>query len=163
MPGTSTIPTIVGGETSYVITLSWIDDNEKEYSDSFRTKANPSDAEIQALVTAAQAGSNASSWKCEVTKVFEGSKNAFAAASAVHESVKDKVRLSYKDISTGAYAQAYIPAPLEVLVGDNGIVDVSQTVYTDWKTALDNIVQSSFVALNTAFVQYSGRNESTSP
>lgn len=163
MAGTSTIPTILAGETSYLITISWIDDNEKEYSDSFRTKAAVSTAEIQAFVDASQAASNASSWKVEVATVWEGTKNAFSAASAVHESVADKVRLSYKDISTGAYAQAYIPAPLEVLVGDNGIVDITQATYIAWKASLDALVQSTFTALNTAFVQYSGRNESTSP
>lgn len=163
MAGTSTIPTILAGETGYFVTIRWIDDNEKEYADSFRTKPNPSDAEIQALVDASQAGSNASSWKCEVGKQWEGSKNAFSAASAVHESVADKVRLSYKDISSGAYEQAYLPAPLEVLVGDNGLVDISQATYIAWKAALNAVVQSSFTALNTAFVQYSGRNESTSP
>lgn len=163
MAGTSTIPTILAGETSYEITLSWIDDNEKEYSDSFRTKAAVSTAEIQAFVDTSQAGSNASAWKVTTSTVWEGTKNAFSAASDVHESVADKVRLSFKDIGTGAYDQAYLPAPLEVLVGDNGIVDTSQAVYTAWKSALEAIVQTTFTALNVAFVQYSSRNDSTSP
>ncbi len=163
MAGTSTIPVILAGETSYLLTLSWIDDNEKEYTDSFRTKAAVSTAEIQALVDDSQAGSNASSWKMEQTTVWEGTKSSFSAASAVHEGVAQKVRLSFKDVATGAYEQAYLPAPLEILVGANNIVDTSQAIYIAWKAALEAVVLSSFQALNTAFVNYSGRNDSTSP
>jgi len=163
MPGTGTVPSIAGGQDFNLITIHWIDDNEKEYSYSMRTKDSLTDPEIQAFVDDSQAASNASSWRLEISEIYEGAKNASNALSATHESVADKVRLSYKDNSTGAYEQAYIPAPLEVLVGDNNIVDITQTAYTDFKTAVDAIRQVGMTALNVAFVQYSQRNDSTSP
>lgn len=160
---TSTVPTIALGETGYLITISWIDDNEVEYADAIRVKAGVSDVEIQALITAAQAGSNASSYRVESSTVWEGAKNAANATSAVHESVKDKVRYSLKDIATGAYTQAYMPAPLAAWVGDNNIVDITQATYIAWKAAVDAVKLAVFTPLNVAFVQYSQRNDSTSP
>ena len=160
---TSTVPTIAAGETGFAVSISWIDENETEYTDSIRAKAGITDAELQSLITAAQAGSNASSWKMEITTTWEGAKNAANATSAVHESVKDKVRYSLKDIATGAYTQAYMPAPLEAWVGDNNIVDITQATYIAWKAAVDAIKLAIFTPLNVAFVQYSQRNDSTSP
>ena len=160
---TSTIPTIAAGETGYSVTIHWIDENEKEYSDTFLTKASPSDAEIQTFVTTSQAGSNASSYKVSIATIWEGAKNASNATSAVHESVADKVRYSLKDLTTGAYIQAYMPAPLEAWVGDDNVVDISQATYIAWKAAVDALKPTTFTPLNVEFVQYSQRNSSTSP
>jgi len=160
---TSTIPTILAGQTGYNLAISWIDQNEIEYTDRLRVKAGLTDAEIQTLVTASQAGSNASSWKVTLETCWEGEKNATNATSAVHESVKDKVRYSMKDLSTGAYNQAYMPAPLAVWVTDNNIVDTTQATYIAWKTAVDAVKLAVFSPLNAAFVQYSQRNDSVSP
>jgi len=163
MAGTSTIPTIVAGETAYEVTISWVDENNKEFSDSMRTKASPSDAEIQALVTDSQAGSNASAYKISTTVIWEGAKNKSNAASAVHESVADKVRYSLKDISSGGYIQTYMPAPLEVWVDTNNEVDITQATYIAWKAAVDAIKPTTHTPLNVEFVQYSQRNNAGSP
>jgi len=160
---TSTVPTIAGGETGFFITISWIDDNEIEYADTFRVKSGVTNGEIQALIDASQAGSNASSYRIEMTQSWEGVKSSANATSAVHESVKDKVRYSLKDLATGAYMQSYMPAPLEAWVGDNNIVDVLQATYIAWKAAVDAVKPAVFSPLNVAFVQYSQRNDSTSP
>jgi hypothetical protein len=163
MAGTATVPSVAGGQTFNLVTLHWIDDNEKEYSHSFRTIDAPTDPQLQAFVDDSQALSNASSWRLEVTNIYEGAKDAGNAASAVHESVADKVRLSYKDISTGAYEQAYIPAPLEDVILDNNTVDITDALYIAWKAAVDAIKQTGMTALNVAFVQYQQRNDSVSP
>lgn len=163
MPGSTSIPTIAAGETGFTVTIHWIDDNEKEYASSFQVKSSVSDAELQTLVTKSQAGSNASSWKIELAVIWEGAKAASNAASAVHESVADKIRYSMKAISTKGYNHAYLPAPLEVLIGDNGIVDTTQAGYTEWRDAVNAIKLALFDPLNVAFVQYQQRNDSTTP
>lgn len=163
MAGTRTVPTILAGETGHLLTMHWIDDNEGEYSTSMRVKPAVSDAELEAIVGTAQLGSNASLWKTELTVQWEGAKNAINSDSAVHESVADKLRYSLKDIATGAYIQAYLPAPIKVLIGDNGIIDTTQAVYTNWKGDVDDVKPTTFTALNVAFVQYQSRNDSTSP
>ncbi len=160
---TSTIPTILAGETGYFLSISWIDENEIEYTDTIRVKANVSIAEIQALVDASQAGSNASSYRIEFSTSWEGAKSSGNATSAVHESVKDKVRYSMKDLATGAYEQAYMPAPLEAWVDAGNIVDITQATYIAWKAAVDAVKKAVFTPLNVAFVQYSQRNDSISP
>lgn len=163
MAGTRTVPTIAAGETGYLMSFSWIDDNEAEYTSSMLVKANVSDAELEAIIATAQLGSNASMFKAELTTQWEGAKNSDNALSVVHESVADKVRYSMKDVTTKAYVQAYLPAPIEALVGDNGIVDITQTVYINWKDDVDDVKPASFLPLNVAFVQYVQRNDSTSP
>jgi len=162
MAGTKTIPAVASGQQYNLATIHWIDENEKEYSSSMRTKDAPTDPELQALIDDSQAMSNASSWRLDITEVYYGAKDAANAASAVHESVADKIRLSYKD-TAGAYEQAYIPAPLEDLILDNNVVDTSDALYTAWKTAVEAIKQVGMVALNVAFVQYQQRNDSVSP
>lgn len=163
MPGTTTVPTIVAGETGYLLGMTWIDDNEKEYSNTLVVKANVSDAELQAIVTGAQAGSNASLFRAELITQWEGGKDAGNAVSAAHESIADKIRLSFKAVATKGYTHAYLPAPLANLILDNNTVDTSQAVYTTWRDAIVAVKLAAFTALNTAFVQYSQRNDSVSP
>lgn len=159
----STIPAIAGGANFVEMSISWIDNEEREYTETFKVDAASLATEKQAVLDAMQAASNASSWKCEVREVFEGVKNAANADAVAHESVQDKIRLSYKALASGAYLQSYIPSPLTVLVGDGGVVDTSQALYTAFKSAMDAIVPTGFTALNTEFVEYSGRNDSVSP
>jgi len=163
MPGTSTIPNITGGETGYTLSLSWKDAEDGEFTDTIKTDATVSIAEIQALVDTAQAASNASSFKVSWTTIWEGAADSSNALAAAHESVFDKLRLSFKAIATGAYDQTYIPAPLTALILSGGVVDTANALYTAWRTAVTNIMQTGFTALNAGFVQNSKRNNSVSP
>lgn len=163
MPGTSTVPTIASGPTKTTIAISWVDTENIQFTDTFNCDPAPADADLQALVDAAQAGSNASSFKLEVTNVYEGIKNAGAAASAPYESTVDKIRLSYKDLANDAYQQTYMPAPLTSLVGSGGVVDNTALIYTNWRDAVTALIQDGFDPLNTEFVQYSKRNNKVAP
>lgn len=163
MPGTSTIPTIANGPTSTVISISWYDDEDGEYTASFRSDANPTDVALQALVDAGQLASNASSWKLKVENVYEGQKSALSAVSDPYMSVEDKIRLSYKDLSNGAYDQNYLPSPLEALVNPGGTVDTSNATYQAWRDATTALIQSGFTPLNVGFTQYSKRNDTVTP
>jgi hypothetical protein len=161
--GTTTVPTILAGETGFLMTMSWIDENEAEYTSSLIVKSAVNATELQAIVDTAQLASNASLYRVELTTQWEGAKSATNALSAVHESVADKLRYSLKAVATKGYTHAYIPAPLKVLIGDNGIVDTSQTIYINWRDDIDDIKLAAFTPLNVGFVQYSQRNDSTSP
>jgi len=163
MPGTRTASVITDSPTAILFSLAWIDDNEKEYSNAFLIKSDVTDIQLEAVVATAQLAANASCWKAEKTLQFEGQKNRSFALSAVHESVADKIRYSLKNLTNKAYTKAYIPAPLEVLISDANTVNTSETAYTNWKTAVDNAVATGFIALNVEFVQYSQRNDTTSP
>lgn len=162
MPGTKTIPAIASGQQYNTVTLHWVDDNDKRYASSMRAIDAPTDVQLQALIDDSQAGSNASAWKFEFTNVYFGARNKANALSAVHESIADKIRLSYKD-ATGAYEQAYMPAPLAILVDEDNNVAIAQTAYTDWKTAVEAVIQVNMIALNVEFVQYLQRNDVQSP
>lgn len=162
MASSSTIPAIASGQQYNTITLHWVDDNDKRYASSMRVKDAATDGEIQAFIDDSQAASNASSWKLELTEVYFGARNKSNADSAVHESIADKIRLSYKD-SAGAYEQGYLPAPLAVLIDDSNNVVISNGLYTAWKAAIEAIKQVGMIALNVEFVQYLQRNDVQSP
>jgi len=163
MPGTSTIPTILAGETGYTLSMSWKDNEDAEYTDTIKTDATVSIAEIQALVDAAQAASNASSFKVSWTTVWEGVADSSNALAQAHESVFDKMRLSFKAIATGAYDQVYVPAPLTAIILSGGVVDTANALYIAWRAAVVAVMQTGFTALNAGFVQNSKRNNSVSP
>lgn len=162
MASSSTIPSIAGGQQYNTVTLHWVDDNDKRYASSMRVKDGMSDPELQALVDDSQAASNASSWRLEVTEVYFGARNKSNADSAVHESIADKIRLSYKD-TAGAYEQGYLPAPLAVLIDESNNVVTGNALYIAWKAAIEAIKQVGMVALNVEFVQYLQRNDVQSP
>ncbi len=162
MASVSTIPAIAGGQQYNTVTLHWVDDNDQRYASSMRTKDAPTDPELQAFIDDSQAGSNASSWKFETTQIYFGARNKSNAEAFVHESIADKIRLSYKD-SAGAYEQGYLPAPLATLIDDDNLVVTAGALYIAWKAAIEAIKQVGMVALNVEFVQYLQRNDIQSP
>lgn len=159
MPGTSTVPTIANGPTKTTVSISWVDDENQTFTDTFNADPAPADALLQTLVDTAQAGANPSSYKLEVTAVYEGQRSPTAAASAAKESVYDKIRLSFKDLSNDAYQQTYMPGPLTAIIGDGGVVDNENALYTAWRDAVIALIQDGFDPLNTEFVQNSKRNQ----
>jgi len=163
MASTGTIPAIAGGATKTRISISWVDSDNKEYSDNFLSNAAPSAVNLQAYVDAAQAASNASSFKLEVTTVYQGVKQPANADDASRESVLDKIRTSYSKVADDAYQQVYVPAPLGALILPDGTVDKSNALYTEWKASVDALIQTGFTVLNAEFVQYSGRNDKVVP
>lgn len=163
MPGTSTVPTIISGTTSELLSMSWIDNEDKEFTDSFLSKTGVLDSEIQSLIDTAQPASNASLWRVAHTRVWEGQSNASSAASNAHESVRDLLRLSFKDLSNNAYQQAYVPAPLTALITAGGDVDTANALYTAWKAAVIAAIRAGFDPLNVGFVERVQRNSSISP
>lgn len=163
MAGTRTAPAITAAQTYDEVTFSFIDDNEGEYSNTIRIDTAATGIQVEALAAAVQAASNGSLFAVKRSSLWVGTKSAANAASAVHESVADKIRLSLKQLSSGAYEQAYIPAPLEILVGDGGIVDTTNVTYTAWRDAVLAVAPTNFVGLNAEYVQYSQRNDAVSP
>jgi hypothetical protein len=163
MPGTRTAPTIGGTPTNLLVSLHWVDDNNKTYANSILVDAASTDVQIEAIAAAAQAGSNASLWKVSIDNVYTGVPLASNADSAVHESIADKIRLQTKQLSSGAYNPAYIPAPLAVMVGDNNEVDITNGLFTTWRDAIQAVLPTGFALLNVGFVQNVQRNDSSNP
>lgn len=163
MPGTRTAPDITTTANKTMLSISWVDAENKEYSDNIIIKSTSTAAQREAYVAKAVAASNASAWRVTQSIVWVGARNSSNALPEAHESVADKVRLSYKDLSNDAYQQAYIPAPLTVLVLVGGVVDTANSIYTDWRDAVNAIIPITFIPLNTEFVQNVQRNQIVSP
>lgn len=160
---TRTAPAITGAVTSKMLSMSWVDTNDKEYTNAFLVDLAVTDAQMEAVVATAQLASNASCWKAVTEIQYVGAKSKANATDAVSQSVADKIRYSMKNLANKAYNKSYIPAPINALVTATGLVDTTNVIYTNWRDAVDASVASAFVGLNVEFVQYSQRNEATSP
>lgn len=162
MPGTRSVPTVNGTPTKTVLSMSFYDADEGDTTVSFQIDPASTDAEIEALVVAAQAGSNASIYDVSVAQVYQGIGLASNALADDYVSVKDAVRFSNKQLASGAYIRAYLPAPLGNMVY-NGTVVVSDAQYIAWRDAVIAVLPTGFAALNAGFVQNVQRDKGVSP
>lgn len=162
MPGTRSAPTVNGTPTKTVLSMSFYDADEGDTTVSFQIDPAATDAEIEALVVAAQAGSNASIYDVSVSQVYQGIGLASNALADDYVSVKDAVRFSNKQLASGAYIRAYLPAPLGNMVY-NGTVVVGDAQYIAWRDAVITVLPSGFAALNAGFVQNVQRDKGVSP
>lgn len=163
MPGTRTAPDVEGSETYVAVSAKFVDADNGETTITMRVSASATVAQIQAMLQALQAISNASMYEAALSYVFAGAKSKANALADDYVSVKDVIRLSAKDITTGAYERFYTPAPLGDLIGDNAVVDTADTDYITWRSAVNTILPTGFTLLNVAFVQNVARNKGQSP
>lgn len=162
MPGTRSAPTVDGTPTYKSVSASLYDADEGDTTVTFRIDAASTDAEIEAYIVALQAGSNASVYDVRVEDVYQGIGLASNALADDYVSVKDAVRFSNKELSTGAYIRAYLPAPLGDMVFNKQVV-ISNTAYQNWRDAVIVILPTGFAALNAGFVQNVQRDKGISP
>jgi hypothetical protein len=163
MAGTRTAPTVDGNPTLVAVSMKFVDADNGETTVTFAVDPAILNATVEAVAAKTQAMSNASLYEIAVVPIYRGARAASNAVSDDYVSVKDSIRLSYKNISTNAYIRAYAPSPLGDLIGSNAVVDTSAVVYTDWKTAVDACLVSGYSAINVAFVQYTARNKGQAP
>lgn len=162
MPGTRSAPTVNGTPTKRVLSVSFYDADEGDTTVTFQIAAAATDADIEAYVAAAQAGTNSSIYDVSITESYQGIGLASNALADDYVSVKDNVRFSNKNVATGAYIRAYLPAPLGGMVHNKQVV-IADTAYIAWRDAVIDILPSGFAALNAGFVQNVQRDKGISP
>jgi len=162
MAGSRSAPTVNGTPTKTTLSMSFFDADEGDTTVTFQIANGTTDADIEALAAAAQAGSNASLYDVSIQESYSGIGLASNAAADDYVSVKDAVRFSNKNLATNAYIRAYLPAPLGNMVYNKTVV-TSDTEYAAWRDAVIAVLPSGYAALNAGFVQNVQRDKGVSP
>ncbi len=159
MAGTRTAPAITGAATFIEISVRWIDAVGDIRSDATIVDSGATVAQIEAVVAALQAGSNASIYAVRRTDVFEGAKSKANAVSGVRESVQDNLVYHAKD--TGRVdRRSFLPAPLQaVFVADTETPDEGDALITALMTAWDNVWAGTFAGVSLRFTERREINE----
>lgn len=122
MAGTRTAPTVDGSPNKVILSLSVIDASGDKYSDSLLLTSVPLDADIEALVAAYQAVTQASVYRVNVQVQYEGDIDADNAETDQRNSVKDGINLLFKDLTTFQTQTPRVVAPIpEVMQGNQDI------------------------------------------
>ncbi len=156
---TRTAPAITGAATFIEISIRWIDAVGDIRSDATIVDAGATVAQIEAVVAAAQAASNASIYAVRVTDVFEGAKSKANADSAVRESLQDNIVYHAKD--TGRVdRRSFLPSPLvAVFVADTETPDEGDGLIVALMAAWDAVWAGTFAGVSLRFTERREINE----
>jgi len=111
-----TAPTVNGTPTYQQVSLGFIDYTGDQRSIAFNVPAGVTVAQIEAAAEAIAAGSNASLFKISSNAIYEGSSSKSNATSgANHSSVFDNIVLLYRNPTTRATQDGFVPAPIDDL------------------------------------------------
>lgn len=111
-----TAPTVNGTPTYQQVSMTFIDYTGDVRSISFNVPAAATVAQIEAAAEAIADGSNASLFKISTSAVYEGNGSKTNATSgANHSSVFDNMVLLYRNPTTRATQDGYVPAPVDDL------------------------------------------------
>jgi hypothetical protein len=163
MPGTRVAPDVTGAPSSALLSMSMVDADDGQTTVSFLTNPAATNAAVEALAANLQAISQASLFEVRRHQVWAGIPLSSNAVADDYVSVNDVIRLSNKQISSGAYIRAYAPSPLGDIVGPNGTVVTTNAAYIAWRDAVVAVLPAGFALLNVGFVQNVQRNKGISP
>jgi hypothetical protein len=140
MPGTRTAPDVTGAATRKLVSFRWIDNSGDIRGDSIYFDIAATQAQIEAVLAALVAGSNASLFEVHVASVWVGTAAPANALNAGRSpSLYDNIVLHFKDDTTLASQRLFIPAPIEAyMVATTDTPDVTDlsTLVTAAETAL---------------------------
>lgn len=121
MPGTRTAPTVNGTTTHKLVSVRYIDNSGDKKADNYIVPAAATDIQIEALIAALQAGTNASIYEVQVTQLYSGAADKNNGLNAGRSpSIHDYMYFTAKSTNPDNKAKrALVPAPLEVLFVPN--------------------------------------------
>jgi len=111
MPGTRTAPTVDGNETFKRLSITVYDYTGEQRTDSYKIDAASTDIQIEALVAAYQAISNATVWRVQVSDVYNSIGDPSNALEEVWEEASANLVLLAKDANDDS-ANVFVPAPV---------------------------------------------------
>lgn len=164
MPGTRTAPDVTTAATGKLVSFHWIDVSGAKRADSYQLPVSATNAQIEAMADALQAGSNASLWKIGIENVFgsvEDSDNALAATKS--SQVQDQLFFTAKHTSPLQIVQrAYIPAPInDLFIGNTDNVDPTSTEAAAILTAFLAMLGAGYSVVWGRYTQRTEINEKT--
>lgn len=153
-----TAPTVDGSGNYREVTIKWIDANNKRRSDSEKVAADATDAEIEAIVVAMAAASNANAYQVKVSMVYNSVANPGDAVEAPILAVSSNIVLLFKD-SAGNARDWFIPSPKDsLLVAGTNNVDSSNTELIAVRDAIDAAIETAFQPVTYRFTNRRAKN-----
>lgn len=155
-----TAPAVDGSGNYRQVTIKWIDANNGKRSDTFEVSAAATDAQIEAVIVAMAAASNANIYQVKVTMVYNSVMNVGDALDAPRESVKDNIVFLFKDSANNA-VDWFLPAPLDSLffAGTN-TPDASEPVLQAVRDAIDAALAVAYQPVTYRFSERRKKNAS---
>lgn len=147
-------PAATAAANSIIVSFHMIDRNGDKKATSYRVAATTTNAQIEAAAAKLSAATQALLYKISRTEEWAGLPTASSAAPAAsRDSVQDLINVLFKTV-TGQAQSAYIPAPYEGLLANDGDnVDVSDTRYTEWLTSIEIMLANAYEPLTARYVQ----------
>lgn len=108
---TRTAPTVDGTPNWKVLSITVYDYTGEQRTDSYYLDADTSNAEIEALVAALQATTNATIWKVTVSDLYNSVGDPSNATEAVWEEASSNLVLLMKSATVEKGFNFFIPAP----------------------------------------------------
>lgn len=159
-----TAPTVNGTPTFVIVSLRMIDANGQLDSIPYRTTlARATNAAVEAVVAKQAAASNGNVYDCVIELHYAAATvSPSSATEAPRESIKDAIVILEKDVAAGASQESLILAPLDSLFLDGtNDVDITQTPFTEYNTAVDALLPTTYAPISTRFSERKGTNSKT--
>lgn len=155
------VPSVTQGSPLYRLwSLRFIDADGALRSVPIEMKAAPTDAEINAMLNAVGAGSNASAYALVVEDYYGAEPLQSNATNAVHVSTKDAINMLYKDLANRKSQTLYVPSPKDVMfVADTDTPDPQTTELAAIITAMNAVLPATQNLISLRFSQRSKLNE----
>lgn len=156
MAGTRTAGQVDGTPNAVRVSLHWIDSSGEKRSDSAYLDETATNAEIEAYVAAAQALSNASLYKVQVSYVYEGAMNISNAAQAIFEDVEQNLVWQAKLPASAFSLRTFIPSPVQAVTMVNGNTEEPDPTTTEmlaYQSALITALPSGYTLVGVRFTQ----------
>lgn len=159
MPGTRTSPVMTGAASFLELTLRWIDAVGDVRSDTTMILATATEAQMEAVVAAAQAGSNASIYSTSSRKVWAGAKSKSNALAAIRLSAQDNIVYHAKDANRND-RRSFLPSPIAaVFVADTETPDEGDAEMIAWMDAYDVVWAGTFAGVSLRLTERREINE----
>lgn len=164
MPGTRTAPDATGAAVSKLVSFKWMDISGDVRTDSLRVPVAATQAQIEAMADALQAGSNATLYGIEVTEEWNSigdSSNALGGDKS--QSVHDQLFFLAKNVNPFIMPQrAYFPAPIaDVFTADSDSLDPASAEIIALLTAFLALVGAGYSIVHGRYTEKSEINEKT--
>jgi len=156
MAGTRTAPAVTGAATGILVTIHLIDSSGDRWTEALRTTiALATTANIEAVVAAYQAVSQASCWKVTTETSWEGAALVANAENNARASGADGVNMLFRDISLQTTQTSRLVSPVAAaLEGDNDIPNLVNIATLT--SAIDALLPANYTF---ASAQYTERRE----
>ena len=159
MPGTRTAPTVDGAPGAKTISIKYRDAFNDSGSKSVLVLGTATDAQIEALVAAMQAGSNASIFEVHVSESYAGADsvaNAEADDVGGRVSFNDIIRMSSRHPITKDHIYLKLPSPVSgTLIGSSETVNNASTELLAITAAWTPMLMTGYVLKNASLVEES--------